>query len=223
MRLLIPTVLLATGAAAGADLPAGANAYCPVTTDEPADERYHAVHEGRTIYFCCGKCRRKFLADPAAYAVDRTPAATTPDGGTSKLAKPAAAWERLGRLHPLAVHFPVALMAAAGLAEVLSVARRQVSWSFAGRYCIVLGATGAALAVPLGWLAAGPPPVDALTEWHRWLGIATFATGAGAALLARTAHRLAYRVLLFGSVALVAATGHLGGALTHGTPIFPLW
>jgi xanthine dehydrogenase accessory factor len=30
--------------------------------------RHTAEHDGRTVYFCCGGCRERFLADPAAYS-----------------------------------------------------------------------------------------------------------------------------------------------------------
>lgn len=215
----LPTVipiLLAFAGAARAELPAGANAYCPVTREEPVDERYHTDYEGRVIYFCCDKCRRKFLVNPAEYADAPAVAPAHATHGRSDREG------GLGLLHPIAVHFPIALIIAAGAAELMSVVRRQSSWSTTGRHCVTLGAIGAVLAVPLGWLAAGPPGADALTEWHRWLGVATLAGSASAAILARTPCRRAYRAMLCASVAAVAAAGHLGGLLTHGPLTFSL-
>lgn len=46
------------------------NAACPVTTDEPVDPRFTVEYQGRTIGFCCRKCRTRFEADPSAYATN---------------------------------------------------------------------------------------------------------------------------------------------------------
>lgn len=43
------------------------NTTCPVTTDEEIDPRFTAVYNGRTIGFCCRRCRTKFERDPEAY------------------------------------------------------------------------------------------------------------------------------------------------------------
>lgn len=230
MRLLIAItafagVLLATPA--HAELPALANTYCPVTTDEQVDVRYHADHEGRTVFFCCDKCRRKFLADPLRYAeaLVQTPAAGAADQHPSASTRRSVKdWrEKLGRLHPLVVHFPVALIMVAGLAELCAVLRQQTNWHGYARFSITVGALGALVAAPLGWLAAGPPGADALTEWHRWLGIATYLASTSAALLVRTSWLTAYRVTLLASVALVAAAGHLGGLLAYGEDALRIW
>jgi Cu+-exporting ATPase len=34
---------------------------------DPATARWSAEHAGRTHYFCAPACRKRFLADPAAY------------------------------------------------------------------------------------------------------------------------------------------------------------
>lgn len=205
--------------------PYNAGGYCPVTTDEVVEERYRVEYEGRTVYFCCDKCRRKFIAEPSRYAANL--ASSTTATATEHHPHPAPAGEarltRLGRLHPLAVHFPVALILSAGLAELPGAFRRKPAWHEFSRFSITLGALGALIAVPLGWLAAGAPGSDALTEWHRWLGTATGLTSAAAALLARTHHLTAYRATLAVGVALVAAAGHLGGVLTHGEDFVQIW
>lgn len=43
----------------------------PCTTDGklvPVADAYTYVHGGRTLYFCCDDCIRKFLEDPGRYA-----------------------------------------------------------------------------------------------------------------------------------------------------------
>lgn len=209
-----------------AEDPAVANTYCPVTTDEPVDERYHVDYKGRTIYFCCDKCRRKFLADPLRYAASLTNSTQTGaeqplDRGTPPKSKN---WRtQVGRFHPIAVHFPVALILTAGLTELSAVLRRKPIWHEFSRFCITLGALGALVAMPLGWLAGGAPGSDILTEWHRWLGVATYFASTSSALLVRTNGPMAYRISLLASVVLVTATGHLGGLLTHGPNFMQIW
>ncbi|MEZ5965416.1 MAG: c-type cytochrome domain-containing protein [Planctomycetota bacterium] len=58
----------ATEATAKDALPPGvANSKCPVS-GEAVDASVTVVHDGRTIAFCCTKCRAKFVADPAKFA-----------------------------------------------------------------------------------------------------------------------------------------------------------
>lgn len=219
VRLQISFLLLIGAFAAWGDLPPGANPMCPVTTDEPVDVRYGTRYGDRTVYFCCDRCLRKFIADPTAYAHSLPP---TTSAASSPASAPEAGGPRFGRLHAAVVHFPVALILSAGLAETLSVLLRRPIWSEVGRYTLHVGALGAAAAAPLGWLAAGPPGADPLIEWHRWLGLAALAASAAAAWASAHAPRLLYRALLTCAALLVMAAGHFGGALTHGTPAHPL-
>jgi len=43
------------------------NKYCPVTTNELAEEKFSTEYNGDTIYFCCNDCKRDFLKNPEAY------------------------------------------------------------------------------------------------------------------------------------------------------------
>jgi YHS domain-containing protein len=43
------------------------NEFCPVMPSQPALPEYSLEFHGKTIYFCCDPCRRKFLKDPQAY------------------------------------------------------------------------------------------------------------------------------------------------------------
>lgn len=58
---------------------------CGMTVD-PATARATTVHAGKTYYFCCPSCARRFEADPARYlhkSVTPAPAAPPPQPGTS--------------------------------------------------------------------------------------------------------------------------------------------
>src|SRR5688572_4499914 len=92
--------------------------------------------------------------------------------------------QALGRLHPLLVHFPIALLLAALVAELRrprATGPSEAGPSEAGGYCLALGTLGALLAALTGWLFAAhdPPGMPGMLFWHRWTGVAT----AAAALL----------------------------------------
>ncbi len=68
---------------AGQDTPAAAGAKDPVCgmTVDPHSAKHRHTHEGQPYYFCSGKCREKFIAEPAEYLRPETkPAAAIPAG-----------------------------------------------------------------------------------------------------------------------------------------------
>jgi len=129
----------------------------------------------------------------------------------------------LGRLHPALVHFPIALLLVAVLAEL--VRRRADGPSETAFFCLALGTLGALAAVLTGLLFAAhdPPGAHALLERHRWSGIGTAAAACatlvsawrwrrtGAATLAAPT-----RLGLVLTAALVGLSGHLGGSMVYG-------
>jgi uncharacterized membrane protein len=130
----------------------------------------------------------------------------------------------VGRLHPLLIHFPIALVIAAAAAEVAAVVTADDGWSTVAVRNLRAGAVFALLAAIAGWRLALAPGMETspLLEWHRWLGtIAAGATFAAALATSAPGSRSAlevwiYRIALFAAGALVAATGHLGGLLVWG-------
>jgi uncharacterized membrane protein/mono/diheme cytochrome c family protein len=137
------------------------------------------------------------------------------------------AW--IGRFHILVVHFPIALMLAAGLGEFWSLVRRHPRPRSAVRFCVLLGAISAVAAAGLGWLHAdvGGYGRSAARDLllHRWLGTLAAVLALDAALLSERDFRRGRRgflflLLLLVSVALTAAAGHFGGLLVHGDRFF---
>jgi mono/diheme cytochrome c family protein len=137
----------------------------------------------------------------------------------------------LGRFHILVIHFPIALLVAAALAE--AIAAWQGLWKPlpAVRFCVLLGATSAISAVALGWLHAevggfGSPSIDILAL-HRWLGTAAGLCAMAIALMSERESRRGrrsrfFRILLWTGAGAVAATAHFGGLMVHGTGFFDL-
>ena len=129
----------------------------------------------------------------------------------------------LGRLHPSTVHFPIALLTAAFFSELTLLTSGSQPLRDVTRFCVALGAAGALVSAPLGWLfAAEHAAADAeLLELHRIAGTAT-AIAALATLAAsehaarRETSRRMLRVLLTIATAGVLATGFLGRSLIYG-------
>jgi mono/diheme cytochrome c family protein/uncharacterized membrane protein len=131
----------------------------------------------------------------------------------------------LGRFHPPAVHFPIALLTAAALAELLRIATGKPAFDAISRYCVWFGALTAVVAGILGWCLAGLRLSDA--SWvlmtHRWLGTATVVCAGLVLLLSelsrrpeRPRTRMCFRVMLFVGAGLVSVTGFFGGAVVFG-------
>jgi uncharacterized membrane protein len=126
----------------------------------------------------------------------------------------------LGKLHPVVVHFPIALLVIALLADLLG--RRP-----AARFCLGFGALGALAAAGLGWLAGESTPGTKADQLflHRWSGIAVAALAlvTWALYQRRTreggpseGHPGWVRWLLVALALSVSLAGHWGGELSWG-------
>ena len=130
----------------------------------------------------------------------------------------------LGRLHPLLIHFPIALVIAAALAEGAAIVTADEGWRTVAVENVRAGAVFALLATVAGWRLALAPEMEVspLLEWHRWLGTVAAGAALAAALATGGVRRRSalggriYRIALFTAGALVAVTGHVGGLLVWG-------
>jgi uncharacterized membrane protein len=132
----------------------------------------------------------------------------------------------MGRLHPLLVHFPIALILIAGVAELLAMATSLPEWRAVAVANMRAGAAFAIGSAGAGWLLASSRIVEAspVLEWHRWLGISTAIVAVGAALTTggvvdQPSPRLlwVYRMAVFCAAGLVGLAGHFGAVLVWGT------
>ena len=130
----------------------------------------------------------------------------------------------IGRLHPLLIHFPIALVIDAAACECAAIATHDTRWRTMAVGNIRAGAAFALMAAMAGWRLALAPGIEPtpLLDWHRWLGAmaagATFAAAlAASGAEGRSAFEASvYRIALFGAATLVAVAGHLGGVLVWG-------
>jgi mono/diheme cytochrome c family protein/uncharacterized membrane protein len=162
----------------------------------------------------------QYDAEEQEESTSRDPAADEPRTGfVEKLIH----W--LGNFHPPAVNFPIALLSAAALAEILRLFTHRPAFDGIARYCLWVGTLGAVNAVVLGWFLAGFHFTDEpwMVAIHRWLGTSTM-VGAAAVLglcelsrrPGRRRTRLCFRGALFFLAALVLITGFFGGAVVFG-------
>jgi plastocyanin len=131
----------------------------------------------------------------------------------------------LGKLHPPAANFPIALLVAAAVAEVLLAATGRPAFDAANRFCLWFGALAAVLTGTLGWFMGGfrtADPSGVLTT-HRWLGtstdvlaVVTLLVGEASRRPGRQRARRWFGVLLVVVALMVLAAGFFGGALLYG-------
>lgn len=124
-----------------------------------------------------------------------------------------------GRLHPLLLHLPIGLIAGLGAVELIGFLQRSPAPQLVVRTLALFTQLTAAAAVLTGLVLVreGGYP-DELATNHRNLGLAFLIVCVVVARLARREQsRTAFRCALGVALALVVATGHLGGSITHGS------
>ncbi|TXE03286.1 hypothetical protein ESV85_20335, partial [Algoriphagus aquimarinus] len=133
-------------------------------------------------------------------------------------------WQFIGRLHPMIVHFPIALIVVAGLMELFTFGKFNSKIRPGILILAAIGAISAIIAAPMGWLlASNEGTTGELLDLHQWIGIGT------AVLSLITLFFLskirsnpnptqikAFRSTLFLTAICVSVAGHFGGSLTHG-------
>jgi len=128
----------------------------------------------------------------------------------------------VGHFHPPLTAFPIAMLLGAAIAEILRLLGGP-SWLEGGsRWCVIVGALGAAITMPLGWAFAMSHAPSWVLEVHRWLGTAAGCGALAILILSELGRRrggrwlVLFRTVLLISVPLVVATGFFGGAMVYG-------
>ena len=133
-------------------------------------------------------------------------------------------WTFFGRLHPLIVHFPIALLIIASFLELLSLKKKNLEMRSAINVLLMVGAVSAIAAAIFGLFLKEQNDYSGNALFiHQWSGIATAVLSAATLWLHRkvTAQNLiqinTYRTLLIVTVVSVSVAGHYGASLTHGS------
>jgi uncharacterized membrane protein len=128
-------------------------------------------------------------------------------------------------MHPLFVHFPIALLVVGALLEILGARLRRTELRAAGFINFAFGALVAPVAVGTGvaWLLRAGFTLQGLLLLHLACGIATTVCAILVVLLHRSATRAGreadsalYWGLMGATLVFVSATGHLGALMVHG-------
>jgi plastocyanin/uncharacterized membrane protein len=160
---------------------------------------------------------------PKAMERQREPDVEKAGGWPGGLAGEIIRW--LGKFHPAAANFPIALLVAAAAGEILWVATGRPAFDAATRFCLWLGAVAAVTTGTLGWFRGGFRIADAswVLTTHRWLGTATDVLAVVALLVGEVSRRPGrqrarrwFGVLLVVVALMVLAAGFFGGALLYG-------
>jgi uncharacterized membrane protein len=140
------------------------------------------------------------------------------DGGAAAPA-PAASFTRrtltlAGKFHPLIAHFPIALLVAAAVAELVWLRTRQSWLTGVVRFCTLFGAAGAVLTATLGWVDAYhlfPADSVLIVTWGRVITavVLTLAAATGEFFWLRTRPILIRLCVLFGWFAILAVAASL--------------
>lgn len=133
-------------------------------------------------------------------------------------------WRFFGRLHPVAVHFPVGLLLFAALLELLTLKKFESTLRPGINLLLAGGVIASIISAVFGLLLAGEGDYGKdLLSLHQWVGIATACAGVVAWLLLNQILKKdkeylvkLYRGILFFSAIGVAVAGHFGASLAHG-------
>ncbi len=129
----------------------------------------------------------------------------------------------LGRLHPLAVHFPIGLLIIALFLEGLTLRGKRQGLREGIKWMVYLGALFSALSTILGLLLSTFDDYTGdLVSLHQNSGIFTAVLALTTALILNRTIKIGssryffYRASLLLTVLALSFTGHLGASLTHG-------
>jgi uncharacterized membrane protein len=131
-----------------------------------------------------------------------------------------------GELHRVFVHFPVALIFTAAVAEALYMTRRSRWMGEAARFMVAAGALAAIPTVAAGFAEASGETYSgeaARAFSIHWVGgvtaavlaILAFALGEGSRRTGQVWEQGLYRIVLLLAVAAVVITGFFGGVIGH--------
>src|SRR5690625_1366375 len=138
-----------------------------------------------------------------------------------------------GRLHPLVVHFPLALLFIAAFLEILSLRNYDSKWRSAIGIMLPIGCISAIVSTGFGYLLKVYDQFEGSSvDLHQNLGILTSILSIACLWQyvrvinqKNRARILAFRGLLFSTAIVLTLTGHYGAMLTHGkdylTEVFP--
>ena len=128
-----------------------------------------------------------------------------------------------GRLHPLAVHFPVALLLFTAILELSTIKNFNSTLRPGIKILLIAGIISSLISAIFGILLSGSAEYGENLKLHQWFGIGTAFLGIlvwflhqRILLKNQIQHIKTYRITLFITSLGIIIAGHLGASLTHG-------
>ncbi|MEZ5275568.1 MAG: DUF2231 domain-containing protein [Opitutaceae bacterium] len=138
--------------------------------------------------------------------------------------------ELFGRVHPLLVHFPIALLLIAAGLEVWRLKAESLVVAHFVLLTSLLGAFFSAAAVATGWVFSNEfhrSDTAALLAQHRWLGFATLILAVVTAGVVwrwnrppSNSQKWIRRLLVWATAAILVAAAHVGAMAVWGDDFF---
>src|SRR5690554_349472 len=120
------------------------------------------IRKGMLVFILMGLCNISPLLIIDAYA----------QNGSVENVETFWLWQFLGRLHPLAVHFPVGLLLFAAVLELFTFRNFHSRYRPGINLLVIVGAIAAVLAASLGLLLSNNEDYGGNTlDLHQWTGI----------------------------------------------------
>lgn len=127
--------------------------------------------------------------------------------------------ELIGHFHPVLVHLPIGILLVALLLQWLSYKPKYEAVKFVIPIILLIGLITAVVSSITGYFLSISDDYDqSLVNWHMWMAIGVVVTSA--ILYTKEINpkvEVPKKLLSFGLLGLLMATGHLGGSLTHGS------
>lgn len=124
----------------------------------------------------------------------------------------------VGRLHPLVLHFPIVLLLAAFLFEILARKRNEGEYSKPATLLLWIGAFSAVISAIAGYLLSVNGGYSGNTfAFHQWFGMGTSIIAAILVQVKSKGQPKRYFLTTYAVMTLLLiTTGHFGASLTHG-------
>ena len=143
-------------------------------------------------------------------------------------------WSRIGKIHPLTIHFPIAWAVLLFLLEGYRVIRPSQALDSIRRPLLVLTLLSFSMALLTGWIradalepSAAPEDLEQMASHRNWMFAAFFALVLVSTVFdrvcgnARTGRRWLYLGLWGGVLGLLVYGAHKGGVLVYGSNYLP--
>ena len=125
----------------------------------------------------------------------------------------------LGRMHPLILHFPIALLVLVGLFQLFRKNLQAEGYENIVCFTLYITALSTSLAALMGFFLSREEGYSSnMLDWHKWTGVAVSMLTYGLLLVYENEswRQKVFNPLLALGVGTLLFTGHFGASLTHG-------